>query len=58
METEKIRNLTAEELVQQEKDSMDRFSPEVQMKMGQTRAEQDSRSAQGHCAHEDRCPST
>jgi large subunit ribosomal protein L29 len=37
METEKIRNLTAEELVQQEKDSMDQlFRLKFQMKMGQT----------------------
>jgi large subunit ribosomal protein L29 len=37
METEKIRNLTGEELVQQEKDSMDQlFRLKFQMKMGQT----------------------
>jgi len=37
METEKIRNLTADELVQQEKDSMDQlFRLKFQMKMGQT----------------------
>ncbi len=37
METEKIRNLTAEELVQQEKSSMDQlFRLKFQMKMGQT----------------------
>ena len=37
METEKIRNLTAEELVQHEKDSMDQlFRLKFQMKMGQT----------------------
>ena len=37
METDKIRNLTAEELTQQEKDSMDQlFRLKFQMKMGQT----------------------
>jgi large subunit ribosomal protein L29 len=37
METEKIRDLTAEELVQHEKDSMDQlFRLKFQMKMGQT----------------------
>ena len=37
METEKIRNITGEELVQQEKDSMDQlFRLKFQMKMGQT----------------------
>jgi large subunit ribosomal protein L29 len=37
METDKIRNLTSDELVQQEKDSMDQlFRLKFQMKMGQT----------------------
>ena len=37
METDKIRNLTGEELVQQEKESMDQlFRLKFQMKMGQT----------------------
>ena len=37
METDKIRNLTADELTQQEKDSMDQlFRLKFQMKMGQT----------------------
>ena len=37
METDKIRNLTGDELVQQEKDSMDQlFRLKFQMKMGQT----------------------
>ena len=37
METDKIRNLTSDELVQQEKESMDQlFRLKFQMKMGQT----------------------
>jgi len=37
METDKIRNLTGDELVQHEKDSMDQlFRLKFQMKMGQT----------------------
>jgi len=37
METDKIRNLTGDELVQQEKDSMDQlFRLKFQLKMGQT----------------------
>src|ERR1700704_3970704 len=37
METDKIRNLTSDELIQQEKDSMDQlFRLKFQMKMGQT----------------------
>jgi large subunit ribosomal protein L29 len=37
METDKIRNLTSDELVQHEKDSMDQlFRLKFQMKMGQT----------------------
>jgi large subunit ribosomal protein L29 len=37
METDKIRNLTIDELIQQEKDSMDQlFRLKFQMKMGQT----------------------
>ena len=37
MKSDKIRNLTSDELVQQEKDSMDQlFRLKFQMKMGQT----------------------
>ena len=37
METDKIRNLTGDELAQQEKDSLDQlFRLKFQMKMGQT----------------------